>query len=117
MQVAQNEKHLNLTVIFATDKKEITLNELSEDIAEKVQRKKLPGFEPGKGVRMRWAWVLGLGQDFPEPKGKQTVELQTRKAERSTKTVPRKLASTLGKPRSSRPNAQAKAMMDTWAFE
>lgn len=30
---------------------------------------------------MRWAWVLGLGQEFPEPKGKQTVELQTRKAE------------------------------------
>ena len=30
---------------------------------------------------MRWAWVLGLGQEFPELKGKQTVELQTRKAE------------------------------------
>ena len=134
VQVAQSEKQLNLTVIFATDKKEINLNELSEDIAEKAQRKKLPGFEPGKGVRMRWAWVLGLGQEFPELKGKQTVELKTKKAEIPENTWVLRLIAPkpyqenwhqlLANPGAqarqwacSQPNAQAKAMMDTWAFE
>lgn len=52
---------MNLTVIYATDKKEITLNEMSENIVEKVQGKKLPGFEPGKGVRTKECGCVGPG--------------------------------------------------------